>query len=1303
MSPSGKVAKPLRGSRCSVGAKLTFFPFKFLFKSQVSALRASPQFLAVAAAHSVSLSPSDSEELIPPPDSPPLTSAPLTTPKHDSTARIATPATDTPIHFVAPPTHSRRRVLDEDDDEISLGSRPPTAAQVSPIATALAQTHFTVSPTQNAAFPRTPVMSTLSASLTPSPSPLPLSPESSPPHHETQPVCSPASQPAPTGARAAPVIIDDDDSPVPPPTKKAAPAKPRGRLATSIPCDDDANEDPANEQPDEYDLEDSFIDNRSEIPSGSEDWEETDEQEDEVEDEDEDEAQTGRKPKKSLDPAAPLDSESPQECARTRAKTRTKATKGQGGGPITPGSAPTKSSPPHHRSPRDTPPDKSLTLAAAPSSIGDALRTPQFLPFAGGFGFGELDASPAPLPLSPETDAVEDVVAPPRPPASPSLALARAQGTPLSAGQTPTPEASPAPLRIHEGTPAVASPPACPAHLPALTPLSPPCQAGVSTGPETVTISTPPVGSPLWPLGPPAVTTTPAAAPSPLSTPLPPPDSPAVPANTPSDPAACHTMGTPGLPRAVIVVESPFAPTPAPSRQPAPPSAPSPPPAATAPRPGPPRRHLPGARVVDSPFAIEAAAAAPPPPPRPPSSHLLPSSPRSSPPTAAAARRGPGALAPSACTRINTHSLAPTACNLSASAGIHARTPCARPHTHICARHISHPPAAAVDDDAQVVLLPPTFRAPPAPAVPARPAGFPAPPSVMALLQSPPIAAASLTPAAPSRALPLASAPVPISSAPTDTATSPPALPPASAPSPLLATTLQTPVAGPEQADSTPVVLRTATRRRVLFSPPSESEPSPGLLPLSPEETPPPQGGSHHDMVDITRGDIASLPSTHPTPRPTVVTTPGKARPRPTIVDDDDGDDDEDPDAVPLLSDDADDATPATTRRGKGTNAGAAPPKKLLGIEAPPANLLQGLFARKRAALTATRSPTPSSFSGGWADPREIGLSSRAIRKVSPHFFVLIFAFFHSLSVQTSKIPISAASSHSPLFDGRLPADLPVLWSKRLMTTAGFAYPTASKKGARIELATKIITDYERLVETLAHEMCHVANDVIDKVDLKRCHGPLFKKWGRLCERRTGIEVSTYHNYSIERKFELTCPQCHHIFGRDSRPTGVLLCSICHVPVQLTKQPAATTPGRVNPYTEFVKRTLPEFRRAHPGTPMCQAMRELAAEYRAQKAAGVLSTPAPGPALAPPTAGGLVMSGLAAPRVLDLTATPGQAPGSLMTRLMAPRVLDLTATPERATTRGPGGSNPGGTEDDDSAVDALTRQLGGALSFGEAA
>ncbi|OJD22889.1 hypothetical protein ACJ73_05759 [Blastomyces percursus] len=108
---------------------------------------------------------------------------------------------------------------------------------------------------------------------------------------------------------------------------------------------------------------------------------------------------------------------------------------------------------------------------------------------------------------------------------------------------------------------------------------------------------------------------------------------------------------------------------------------------------------------------------------------------------------------------------------------------------------------------------------------------------------------------------------------------------------------------------------------------------------------------------------------------------------------------------------------------------------------------------------------------------------------------------------------------------------------------------------ASIELASKVIDSEDRLLNTLAHEYCHLANFMISNVR-NNPHGTSFKQWAARCERAlaahpvygcaeggTGtkpkIRITTKHSYVIHYKYLWSCVQCGHEYGRHSRSIDV--------------------------------------------------------------------------------------------------------------------------------------------------------------------
>ncbi|GLA05852.1 hypothetical protein AnigIFM60653_006368 [Aspergillus niger] len=129
-------------------------------------------------------------------------------------------------------------------------------------------------------------------------------------------------------------------------------------------------------------------------------------------------------------------------------------------------------------------------------------------------------------------------------------------------------------------------------------------------------------------------------------------------------------------------------------------------------------------------------------------------------------------------------------------------------------------------------------------------------------------------------------------------------------------------------------------------------------------------------------------------------------------------------------------------------------------------------------------------------------------------------------------------------------------WKKRLQTTAGRASwkcvtPSPKKGGdpamppqhyATIELAAKVVDCEERIIKTVAHEFCHLANYMISGVH-DNPHGASFKAWGRKCKEAMKnhpvyggkVEVSIKHDYAIDYKYVWRCVHCNLDYGRHSK------------------------------------------------------------------------------------------------------------------------------------------------------------------------
>ena len=176
---------------------------------------------------------------------------------------------------------------------------------------------------------------------------------------------------------------------------------------------------------------------------------------------------------------------------------------------------------------------------------------------------------------------------------------------------------------------------------------------------------------------------------------------------------------------------------------------------------------------------------------------------------------------------------------------------------------------------------------------------------------------------------------------------------------------------------------------------------------------------------------------------------------------------------------------------------------------------------------------------------------------------------------------------------------IPIEWSQTLRTTAGRAMykrktirttsdkalgtersipydehgnelPPVANWSINIILASHIITDMHRLVNTLTHEYCHLANSIAGHTDGP--HGPSFKRWGVKCADMMKnhpvygahpIHVTTKHSYDIDFKYQWTCQLCKNVHGRHSKSIDPrkTFCSCNRLGVLVQTKPKPRKPG----------------------------------------------------------------------------------------------------------------------------------------------
>lgn len=111
------------------------------------------------------------------------------------------------------------------------------------------------------------------------------------------------------------------------------------------------------------------------------------------------------------------------------------------------------------------------------------------------------------------------------------------------------------------------------------------------------------------------------------------------------------------------------------------------------------------------------------------------------------------------------------------------------------------------------------------------------------------------------------------------------------------------------------------------------------------------------------------------------------------------------------------------------------------------------------------------------------------------------------------------------VFDDRL-RDVDIVWSNRLRRTAGRWEMPKNDKSCRIVLSSAMLTDAARLINTLAHEMCHVAVYQLDK-KASGAHNDNWLHWTRkVMKEYNNIDISALHSYPLDVSASYVCSNC---------------------------------------------------------------------------------------------------------------------------------------------------------------------------------
>ncbi|KAI5925629.1 SprT-like family-domain-containing protein [Camillea tinctor] len=250
---------------------------------------------------------------------------------------------------------------------------------------------------------------------------------------------------------------------------------------------------------------------------------------------------------------------------------------------------------------------------------------------------------------------------------------------------------------------------------------------------------------------------------------------------------------------------------------------------------------------------------------------------------------------------------------------------------------------------------------------------------------------------------------------------------------------------------------------------------------------------------------------------------------------------------------------------------------------------------------------------------------------------------------------------------------LRIVWSNTLLTTAGRAHwkcktvttttssrnkgalgtdgvPTATNAStttatatttttttqhqhqAFIELASKVLANRADLLNTVAHEFCHLAVFMLDGGKPKSAHGPEFKAWGRRCGAAfadRGIEVTTKHSYEIEYKYIWRCDGCTGEVKRHSKSVDTVRqrCGVCRgVLVQVKPVPRGGGGGgdgdkngkagakgeggqkkKPSAWQEFMAKEMKVLTQTNKGMPLKERMAIVSARWQEQQKKGVKS------------------------------------------------------------------------------------------------
>lgn len=174
------------------------------------------------------------------------------------------------------------------------------------------------------------------------------------------------------------------------------------------------------------------------------------------------------------------------------------------------------------------------------------------------------------------------------------------------------------------------------------------------------------------------------------------------------------------------------------------------------------------------------------------------------------------------------------------------------------------------------------------------------------------------------------------------------------------------------------------------------------------------------------------------------------------------------------------------------------------------------------------------------------------------------------------------------IFSNQLPPKLEIIWSRRLLKTAGLCKymmrtithsdgTSNQVRIAQILLSEKVCTTAERVRDTLLHEICHAAVWLIN--GLNDGHGRHWKSWANHVHRvwpKLPV-VSVCHAYTIDTRFTYRCTGCGVCINRHSKSLDITrkICGHCRSKFELLINTPKGRMLRPSLAAQYDKRLLP--------------------------------------------------------------------------------------------------------------------------------